>query len=900
MHLRLVSCALLLIVTSALAGDEPIVPVYERGTTDVPSLVAAPRAALQRPQRISDEAKQAVAAIDPAVFDLLPSEERDPCRTVWLSTQIAQRELSVTRVGSLLRCLADASVSLREVEQSLERTTGIAAERLDMRALRVDERSVTFGGRTKVPIAAIAESLDAEAQQCVSEEGVADLRCMALEVVPRLQAYAIVMRNPGALARVDAAARRVAQAAVADDGVAADVASFATSWEAVIINALADQMVVQLRGAAATRLLKLFGTSICDDNIGGANVQSFFPETCNLLITGTFDTSSADAVSQIPGELQRTLRNDTLASLPGFLTAAGTKDPTVAALGPLFVQVLADEAAPLSITAADAATAFCNGVTPQDTHRFRACALHGLLLATATAVTTCNGAIAANCPEVALIIQPLADWKTAFGMSALTAVDLYTKAAALNATYAASKKDREARLALFFEVVGAFGSVDRNQSSALLLLKRWDARSYRWATTALTLYQVAQDFRRGYDPVDLAERVFEQTLCAAPGARGAAYDAGCALKFTALVFTEMRDAVANASADAKLPDKVKLIQDALTAKIAEPGDAELKKWSMQQQLVAKAGEIATESGPEFVTLLTDVTAAGTLAAVKNRTAEQDKQLDALYSRIIDNVFVVWADITAEAVPADDSERAKRLVSNAGVCWRAMREKNYATLANALYSLAIDTGVGKPFPPQVEQYRLLLTNMVAAQDPAAFREAVDSYLSHTAAPDAKFASRSGLWLTGLPGVGFRGAGDDGNAGIFAPVGIDWMLNPGILDGRFRFAVYGQLLDLGNLVSLKYEGDEATSTDVKFRDVWAPGVYLRYPWRSGFSVGVGGAYVPVATGEDGERDLKLRANAFLAYDLSWFRLFGGRPAVDDQSPPPLRRTFGQRVRSIFGRK
>ena len=82
-----------------------------------------------------------------------------------------------------------------------------------------------------------------------------------------------------------------------------------------------------------------------------------------------------------------------------------------------------------------------------------------------------------------------------------------------------------------------------------------------------------------------------------------------------------------------------------------------------------------------------------------------------------------------------------------------------------------------------------------------------------------------------------------------------------------------------MKLKYDGNEASSDDVKFRDVAAAGLYLRYPWRSGFSVGAGGSYVPVIEtngNNNDERKLKLRLNAFVAYDLSWFRLFGvGQP-------------------------
>lgn len=884
-------------ITSVFA-QEPIVPIEERGTIDVPSLVIATAPSV--PAAVEKAAVEAVKKVDLNVFELLPAADREQCDAFVWSTRLTD-QLPPFRADAIRRCIFETKSAHERVADLFAKVERYDTAPANPLAIGLEGRTVRFGS-ARLPVDDVNKSLGYDARTCIDAAGRPIADCVQSEAIDPMRRYLSLRVDDSSLRTLNEASTAVTAATQPPTVTATAVASLATSWEAIVINAIADQMVVQLRGAAATRLLGVFGNSICRKDVQGTNVKSFFPETCNLLTHTQIDTSSSNAIAQIPGEFQRTLRNDTIASLPGLLSAAGGKDPMLATLGPVLVQFVAEGSAPLSKTASAAAQSYCDqnaSAKPPDPRGTRACRTYFLLTAVGKAVATCDGQ-PANCVSN-LIDVPYKDWKVEFDpVSAKTAAELYADVLALRDVYGTSKKDADARIALLLQVVKTFGEYSQNDQGAFVLLRKWDQKSYRWATTALTVYQVAQDFRRGYEPLDLANAVFANTLCVKP-ASSTAYDVGCALKLTAFTCQTMRDSLKATAAEQDLKKRLDTLSKDLAERVNKLADNDpLKAWAVERKLVEQAGDLASQTGPEFAALVGDVETAKKLAKKSPRTKDEEEQLDGLYNRIIDSVFTIWANVTGRTVRADDAERAKRLITNTGVCWRAAREKNYGTLANALYSVALDSGIGKPFPPAVERYRLLFTNMVAAQDPAAFKTAVESYLSHTAAPDAKFESKTGLWLTGLPGLGVRRAGSDGDVGIFAPVGIDWVLNPGLLDGRARLAVYGQLLDLGNLVKLKYDGDDATSGDVKFRDVWAPGLYLRYPWRSGFSVGAGGSYVPVTTsGDDEERTLKLRFNAFFAYDLSWFRLYGaGDPTLKDQTQ--LRPGLRARIRSWFGRK
>lgn len=860
MQLRAAAVALVLALGPVFLfadDDEPVVPIERRGPVDVPSLVT--------PADLMPDAPQGVRAtdvddVDPATFELLPAERRETCLDAYWSWRLPPGP-TAEHVATMQTCIDEVRTAADNIGELLATIGGDASPD----AIHAQNGRVMVGG-AQIPVRTLSRAITGDPYKCGAGLTI-DRECVEREILTPLRTHLAL--PDAAIDRLEAASARVENASLREGAMGgAGVASFAASWEGIVINAIADQMVVQLQGAAATRLLNVFGSSICVRRVHGTDVRSFFPETCNLLITGRVDTSSSNAIAQIPGEFQRTLRNDTLASLPGFLTAAGAKDPTVAALGPVLVQFVDDPAQ-------DLASEYCASAV--DT---RACATFTLLSAANDLLNTCN----ADCATQ--FAPALTQWQNALGIDAeqrRAAADVYARLTQLRA---AAKQDRVARVALFFDLLDAFGPVPSTDAAGMLMLRKWDGGGYRWATMALTVYQLAQDFRRGYEPIDLANKVFERTLCVSPVSTS--YDTGCALKFTALAAKSMRDSLKNTTSTDSLDKKVNLLTTGLDIAITNISDPGLQAWVTERNLAAIASRIAVQTGPEFVQLVSDIDIAHELSKNKTRTKEQDEQLSAKFDAIIDGVFTFWADVTGMAVPEADAERAKRLIANTGVCWRAAREKNYGTLANALYSVALDSGVGKPFPPQVERYRLLLTNLVAAQNPDAFREAVNTYLSHTAAPDAKFESKTGVWLTGLPGLGVRGAANEDDAGIFAPVGVDLVVNPGWRNGRVRFALYGQLLDLGHLVQLKYDGNDDDTSDVKFRDVFAPGLYLRYPWRSGFSFGAGTAYVPTAASDgSGERDFKQRWNAFLSYDLSWFRLWGAGVPVTNDAIPRLHR-------------
>ena len=344
-------------------------------------------------------------------------------------------------------------------------------------------------------------------------------------------------------------------------------------------------MVVQLRGAAATRLLGVFGESICmKEGPRSANIQSFFPETCNLLTKTQFDTSSSQAISQIPGEFQRVLRNDTIASLPGFLTAAGAKDPMVATLGPVLVQIV--KRGDLTTTASDAAKQYCElNATSKfpDPKGTRACTMYLLVAAVGQTLTDCD----AGTPQCAdTIAVPFLNWKKEFDPQSTKTVDaLIADLRQLRTLYASSQKDTGARVALFFQLLDTFGSYKKADRSAFALLRNWDRKSYRWATTALTVYQIAQDFRRGYEPIDLAKSIAARTLCITP-ASSDSYDAGCALKFTALSCTTMRESLAKTEGNKDLAFRLDHLREALKKMITDLPDADpLKQWATNQKLV---------------------------------------------------------------------------------------------------------------------------------------------------------------------------------------------------------------------------------------------------------------------------------------------------------------------------
>jgi len=917
---RFVRCLVftfLYLFVSLAARSQEVAPFAVRPSSDIEPLTPTPAIVPEQPAPEQPPPPEPVqtpmvpkeVGISEGLIKILPEEEQAACTDAraWQIAGTLGAKVPDDKVTAISDCTAKIQEHLARLDVTLQKlgVTNEAGEKIDSPSnLWKDIKS-----RRDVPLASAAIIFDVD--QCkdvTATTGKAADKCAAIlrkEVSSAMeeveQHHELVMMSP---MESPIPPSQIPPTSSSTTTTGSTPGTFPRSWESIVIDALANQMVVQLQGVAAQKLLGIFGDALCKRH-GNVEVQTYFPDTCNLLLPSGANTSIRLQMTQLPGEFQRTLRNDLVALLPATLQMARFNDSTVLYFVPLFQKIQANKTDPIAAVAGYRCPLTPSNQVPDEQ---RLCATLTLLGAAAQHRQDCkNDRDPRTCWINTMTTDAaLASWATLYNVPNIAGklppyLDEFEKTwTAYNGTDQKPKRDvlQTAQFVVkawhqALENLGPGLSIDDrhldDRASHVALVGTFDRTLTRYGSVARTVYRIADGFRKGYDPLTLSISAATQTECVDET------DLGCSVKFVGIAITTFRE-VAKKHPD--LLDSTKdqtdevnrVVEELITSTESNPQLASgTLKTLWDTRIKSQFRSIAAEAAPPLIDIHRGVEQAKALTAdAKLTPKERDEELTKLYTEMIDSTFDVWRVTAGYTVPQEYRQRVQRVVSNARTCWRAARERNYLTLAGTMYSLGVDLGIGKPLPESAEQYRLLLTNLAAANDQQEFRTAIDTYLSQASTSITKFDHPASITLTGLPGLSMARVGSTSTEPtIFAPVGVDFFANMAtkLRWLPVRLGVFVSLLDLGNLVSARYQEDNSVAgqsdsieTSTSFRDVFAPGVFVRFPIRqSGFSIGVGTSRLPVVRTQSGngdEKQYKTKTSLFLAYDLSWFTFWRRR--------------------------
>jgi hypothetical protein len=216
--------------------------------------------------------------------------------------------------------------------------------------------------------------------------------------------------------------------------------------------------------------------------------------------------------------------------------------------------------------------------------------------------------------------------------------------------------------------------------------------------------------------------------------------------------------------------------------------------------------------------------------------------------------------------------------------RRLLERDYAgAVLLALRTLA----TADPVPRSVAQLIALAADVAEAEDASDVTAALDAIAEPVGSWRRKHDT-AGISLTGMVGIegsfelGLADANDPVRDGFgFAPklaIGVDFHFP--IPDGDFRVSLFVPIVDVGNVVSVRFAdlgSDSVAETevlpDVTYAQLFSPGLYATLGLgRTPLVVGLGASYVPALRTAEGSdtRTSVLRFGLFLAVDTTLLSL------------------------------
>ena len=217
-------------------------------------------------------------------------------------------------------------------------------------------------------------------------------------------------------------------------------------------------------------------------------------------------------------------------------------------------------------------------------------------------------------------------------------------------------------------------------------------------------------------------------------------------------------------------------------------------------------------------------------------------------------------------------------------------KNYASIALevlSLFDLLIKEEDRDEIYDQFVKYLTLFADVAQAESGDEVKEILETAILPVGSYRIKRSTMFSSSIGSLPGVtgGNEWVYYDGDAqdaaafGGYMPIGVDLSWSGGDEEGQKSvFSVYFNVLDLGNLLSYRVNNGEISgqAPEVRFEDVFAPGLYLNYGLKN----------TPVNFGAGGQLAAKLRdfqegeaviddqptfaLRAFVAVDIPMFTL------------------------------
>lgn len=732
-----------------------------------------------------------------------------------------------------------------------------------------------------------------ELNRCLADLAEARGAAVVMDRVLSLRQVASSLGDPlaraGARGRADDLKRAIAPDRVAGPGMSLPaVAVVPSSLESRLINGLADFLANRAREEGLNYLAETVGKNLCERSVRGVQVSSFFAETCRLL-RGR-DGQANVGLTQFGSAVQKALERDLRGLLPVLLNHATSKlDQTQwRELSPFLAAVLAETSGG-TVPTLEKLLAIGRDQIACDGTIDHTCALQ-LLCITALAVdearkkseacqtaTWGEACIAAATSRVneALAHQPkLEEWRrTHIPPDSERRTRLIQELMDRLVEIAQARDLGELKLGQLMVLLrtGVDVVVPAEQRDRIhLLLGQLENGVIRWGELGYFVYHVMDAILAGQDPTPALVAAAENASCTSP-----ADDVGCGVRASGYVASALLSLRGKWPQPGSSVEPFLLeVEKRLAFAIGHPDNVVLREWLRSRFTIGAApGDLAAKVP------LTDVIEQllGELLAIeaaieKARDPDADRLVAAAgilnaSASLLRNV--VSMTIKAEATRA----RALRVIDGVVEASAAVSKRELAPFMAALYALAVDLGIPDPLPERVRKYVPFVTALTTAETSEQVAAAFRRYAAPVGGYKAKQVPGFHVTASGLVGMAVgveKGLGNDidvaGQISAFTPVGLDFTWG-----GAAGSGLMLSVIDLGALTATRLADDDMEDTEVAFKQVFSPGLYLRVPVKVlGPAVfGAGASMVPaLRLDADGQAETIIRGLAFFAIDVTIF--------------------------------
>lgn len=739
-------------------------------------------------------------------------------------------------------------------------------------------------------------------------------------VAPRRADATIIALSTGGVGLAVGDSGRVSptSAPAAIGGNVAIVSKGSQSFEAALINGLADFVVERAKAEVRGHLTKQLGNRLCSVDDLGWDMRSFFEETCSLMSGDNPELDTRD----LGPVFRNALAKDLTRLLPIVLNSAleHTLASELAEHGAVVAAVLQaiDFARQEDDPAASIAIAL--RVRGMDCSRSGiACALHVIGLGLQALLTSRAGdevgyqqIVGRACAQ--RLIEPDADHEPSIAPGSDCAVflteaaerleELLTRAGDVEARRRLAellpRRQRKPFLRALFiaslrahravrksydrdEIVGAsFELVDvglrvLGTKQALEDFDRLRQVWYRkeeYAGVGRAVLAIIEGVWSGEDPAALLIAATTILPCSDSD------DVGCALRAVSHAVAEVQRGLEQSELscqqrgdDSALSQFVTVVDRRIAEAIRTPRASDGQGTSLRSWYDYHLGE-RIERRRELVLKITSgiCNIRALMAEVESIPSYEAAKRRAMALALLDSTLGVWRGAMAAAVPGAKLKKALAILDNIHQARVAVSDGDIGAFLVSVRAVARHLDLRAPFPPAVEQYMPLMVELVSARSAADVTAALEN-----------FAEPAGGWLRkrqrglsasltaflGLAGGMEVGGGTYGQFAGLAPIGIDV--------SHRTWGVLVSPIDLGALTSVRLCGqdiassrlglcEEAALPDIRLGTIFAPGFYARVsPWESPFVLGAGVSAIPgLRTGND--EDLAVRVLLFGGVDVT----------------------------------
>ncbi len=646
-----------------------------------------------------------------------------------------------------------------------------------------------------------------------------------------------------------------------------------------VLTGLADFVATRARKEILDFLAREFGGRICNTNMRGIAVSSYFSETCHLLQA---DGGEVETISEFGSSLQRAIEHDLGDLLPALLNAATDK----IVKGPKWLKTMLSVVEKVALGDAPDTlidTIFEAAACPKERKKSAddwACALHAVGIVWAHQPTTSDAEklLAALNKDVAAKW-----WISDRGIDVKRIESLVTVVTTTKKALDTQKGSLRASAVVkgVREVLDILLPTETERTRRLL--SRVEAGLEQWGDLGYLVYHGAQALMRGESLAGTAIAASAHVDCryheGESGTGAAATDLGCGLRLFGLIVDVLSATRAEWN---RLPEEIDLtsedvrtyitdVQERLERHLHRKGNEALDAWVTLRFGSVIGVRIADGAKRDIRVLLVRILAplrrAETLVQALPETEMADPE--ALFAAAVNVLRALLVEVISDETR---QARALQLVDDAVEAITAIQKREIPALGAALYALAVDLGVPDPLPKSVAKYLPLVTALAGAQDADQVARAFEKYADPPDSYRRKRNAGSHISLTALLGVGGGiEVGEDvpaaGTAAIVTPIGVD------VTWGSCRACgLMVSLLDIGALTESRFTGDEKSlgAEDPSWEQVVSPGAFFRVAIGGPFVFAVGASLAPNLRKEGTEDRMVARFFASASVDVTIFGL------------------------------